>query len=140
MESNCKHIAPSDEQFTARMRFHQSWYRQHVLGLPPGPSPRADGALYGNMLCEKDGAAGWNFVTSAVHAFAEDCYAKDPTHIEPRRLRNNLLSSQPMCFNLFAPLALDLNLATQLVAALPGLEHITCVTAVTNSRDRLIVN
>lgn len=129
-EPGCKHIAPSDDNFTARMRFHQSWYRRHVLGLPPGPNPSAAGALYGNMLCANDGAEGWNFVTGAVHTFAEARLARDPVHIEPERLRNNLLSSQPMCFNLFAPLALDLALATKLIKALPALAHIRRVTDV----------
>lgn len=130
LETDCRHIAPSDDAFTARMRFHQSWYRRHVLGLPPGPNPNAAGALYGNILCEHDGVAGWNFVTGAIHTYAEDRLAKDPTHIEPHRLRNNLLSSQPLCFNLFVPLALDLTLTTKLVSTLPGLEHIKRVTAV----------
>ncbi len=130
METDCKHIAPTDDTFTGRMRFHQSWYRRHVLGLPPGPNPSARGELYGNMLCEKDGKAGWNFVTGAVHAYADGRLAKDPTHIEEERLRNNLLSSQPMCFNLFAPLDLDRNLATRLIRALPGFEHVARVTDV----------
>ncbi|MEI7902901.1 MAG: hypothetical protein WCK89_21865 [bacterium] len=50
--------------------------------------------------------------------------------MEPHRLRNNLLSSQPLCFNLFVPLALDLNLATRLISALPSLGHIKRVTEV----------
>ena len=112
------------------MRYHQSWYRRYVLNLPPGPNPSAHRACYGNMLYEDDGMAGWNFVTSKVHQYAEARFSKDATHIEPGRLRNNLLSSQPMCFNLFASLALDLELATRLVSALPGLGHIKRVTAV----------
>jgi hypothetical protein len=30
----CRHVAPHDDAFTARMRFHQSWYRAAVLNLP----------------------------------------------------------------------------------------------------------
>jgi hypothetical protein len=112
------------------MRFHQSWYRKYVLGLSPGPNPSAHGELYGNMLCEKDGNAGWNFITAEVHKYAEGRVASDPTHIEEKRLRNNLLSSQPMCFNLFAPLDLDRKLATRLIRALPGFGHVARVTDV----------
>lgn len=38
--------------------------------------------------------------------------------IEPNRLFGNLLSSQPLCFNLFAELALNLGLASRLVSRL----------------------
>src|SRR5512142_960311 len=36
------------------------------------------------------------------------------------RIFNDLLSSQPLCFNLFAELRFDLNLASTLVASLTG--------------------
>ncbi len=131
LETDCRHIAPSDNAFTARMRFHQSWVRRHVLGLPPGPNKSAHGQeTYGSVLRPEDGAAGWNFVSPAVHAFAEQRLAQDAVHIEPWRLRNNLLSSQPMCFNLFAPLALDLDLATRLLRKMPGIPQDAQVTRV----------
>lgn len=130
MEFECKHIAPSDDAFTARMRFHQSWYRRHVLGLQPGPNPSARGQLYGNLLRREDGLAGWNFITAKVHKYAEERLIQDSLHIEPTRLRNNLLSSQPMCFNFFAPLALDLELARRLIVSFPGFENVARVTDV----------
>ncbi len=78
----------------------------------------------------EDGKAGHNFLSPEIHDYVETRLAEDPLHIEPKRLLNNLLSSQPMCFNLFAPLAMDLKLATRLVSAMPGFETVTAVTAV----------
>src|SRR5271167_32634 len=96
MEPDCRHTAPSDDHFTGRMRFHQSWYRRHVLNLPPGPNPAAHGQLYGNMLRAEDGNRGFNFLSEAIYRCAEDRLAENKGAVEPLRFRNNLLSSQPM--------------------------------------------
>ncbi len=41
----------SDAAFTARMRFHQSWYRSNMLRLPWGTGPRPkDTRKLGSML------------------------------------------------------------------------------------------
>src|SRR3954471_7048128 len=50
--------------------------------------------------------------------------------VEPDRLKNNLLSSQPLCFNLFGPLGSDLGSASQAIAGLLGVPHDIRVTAV----------
>jgi len=112
------------------MRFHQSWYRRHILNLSPGPNKAAGGKLYGNVLRDEDGQQGYNFINEAIHAFAEKRIQMNEGAVEPDRLRNNLLCSQPMCFNLFAPLDQDLELATLLVAALPQVPEGITVTAV----------
>jgi len=130
LEARCRQMAPSDNRFTARMRFHQSWYRRHVLNLPPGPNPAAPGALHGNMLRPEDGMQGYNFLSEAIHRTVEERLDQAQGMVEPKRLRNNLLSSQPMCFNLFAPLALDLTLASRLIAGLSGLPGGSRVTEV----------
>ena len=128
MEPDCRHVAPSDDRFTARMRFHQSWYRSHVLRLPPGPNPAARGTVYGNLLRPDDGILGRNFLNDSIHRYSGERLAEGSGMMEPKRLRNNLLSSQPMCFNLFAPLVIDLSLASRLLRSLPGLPggiHVT---------------
>lgn len=130
MEHDCCHMSPGDNPFTARMRFHQSWYRHHILNLPPGPNKAAGGKLYGNVLREEDGRRGYNFLNEAIHAFAEKRIQMNEGAVEPDRLRNNLLSSQPMCFNLFTSLDQDQELATLLVAALPQVPEDITVTAV----------
>lgn len=120
LENDCKHVAPSDGEFKGRLRFHQSWYRHHALGLSPGPNPQAGGELYGSMLTDSDGQRGFNFLTDEIYGFAAQRLSEGEGAIEPDRLRRNLLSSQPMCFNLFGPLHADLHLATRLISTLPG--------------------
>jgi hypothetical protein len=122
MEPDCTHVAPGDDPFKARMRFHQSWYRRHVLGLPPGTNPSAKNPdeLYGSRLTPEDAMAGRNFLTPAIHAAAERRLSIRHGVVESERLRGNLLSSQPVCFNLWAPLADDPALATRLVQRLGG--------------------
>jgi hypothetical protein len=112
------------------MRFHQSWYRRHVLDLPAGRNPAARGRLYGNMLRPEDGSRGFNFHSADIYRCAVDRLAENKGAVEPLRLRNNLLSSQPMCFNLFAPLRHDIDLATALIQLLPGVPKDIRVTRV----------
>lgn len=124
MEPDCCHVAPNDNAFAARMRFHQSWYRRHILDLDPGPNPHAKGAIYGSHLTEKDGDAGRNFLTDEIFLVVQNRLSENRGIVnagDRRRLLMNLLSSQPMCFNLLAPLANDLALATHLMQALPGM-------------------
>jgi hypothetical protein len=119
-----------DSTFTARMRRHQSWYRAHVLKVPYGPGPTANEArLLGNMLTPADGQLGRNFVTPAIGELALERVRRGGGAVEPYRLLHNMLSSQPMCFNLFAPLALDLTLARDLVGVMVP-ETIAAVTRV----------
>jgi hypothetical protein len=119
-----------DSAFTARMRRHQSWYRAAVLQLPygTGPTPKEARQL-GNMLTVADGARGANFVTPAIAEFAIERTRRGGGAVEPYRLLHNMLSSQPMCFNLFAPLALDLVAARSFVATLVP-EDVVAVTRV----------
>lgn len=118
--SKVHQVSKGDDPFTACMRVHQSWYREHVLNRPAGPNPSARNLIYGNMLRPEDGAAGLNFLTDTVRAAVAARLAKGKKGIELKRLQCNMLSSQPMCFNLFGPLAVDLDLATRLMAKLPG--------------------
>lgn len=128
--SHVHQVSEGDDRLTARMRFHQSWYREHVLKRPAGPNPSARNQIYGNMLCPEDGAAGLNFLTDTVRAAVAARLAKGKKGIERKRLQCNMLSSQPMCFNLFGPLAMDLDLATSLMTALPGFPSGGTVTKV----------
>ena len=121
MESDCRHVALSDNPFTARMRFHQSWYRHHVLNVAPSENPAALGQIYGSMLRNEDASAGRNFLTSGIYELAEKRMGDKTGTVERERLRRNMLSSQPMCFNLFGPAAIDPSFGTQLFRQLPGL-------------------
>ena len=108
-----------DNKLTANLRRHQSWYRANVLGLHCGAGPRPNSTSnYGNMLSKADGENGSNFLTPAIFEVAKQRMAQNIGTVEPFRLLHNMLSSQPMCFNLFGPLVNDLELATRLMQAL----------------------
>jgi hypothetical protein len=110
-----------DSAFTARMRRHQSWYRAHILGVPwgtgPGPRSRTE---YGNMLSAADGQRGLNFLAPEIFAEARRRLTVATGVVEEHRLLCNLLSSQPMCFNLFGLMASDRATATRLWRATLG--------------------
>ena len=108
-----------DSPFKARMRLHQSWYRAVILRLPfgTGPTPNAS-SHYGNMLTREDGAAGRNFLTPEIAEIARRRVAQGYGTIEAYRLFHNMLSSQPMCLNIFGPLVNDPVRATRMIAAL----------------------
>ena len=73
------------------------------------------------MLTHADGERGLNFLTPHIFEIAKRRLAMRKGTIDPFRLFCNMLSSQPMCFNLFGPLVDNLELATQLVQViLPG--------------------
>lgn len=111
-----------DTPFAARMRFHQSWYRATVLHVPWGVGPKASSEReIGNMLCREAGASGRNFLTESICDTALSRIREQHGAVDEYRLLHNMLSSQPMCFNLFGPLIGDLDLATRVLQhVLPG--------------------
>ena len=119
-----------DSFLRRKMRKHQSWYRANVLELPYGTGPKPDDTTYyGNMLNRADGEAGQNFLTKEIFEVVLDRIAQGTGAVEKFRLLHNMLSSQPMCFNLFGPLARDHNLAKTLLQTLVP-ERITQVTRI----------
>jgi hypothetical protein len=112
-----------DNAFTARMRLHQSWYRAVRLGVPCGTGPHARSPnAYGNMLRREDGARGMNFLSPEIHQIALARLRQGGGVVEPFRLLHNMLSSQPMCFNLFGWLVQHRELATRLLRTIPELQ------------------
>ena len=98
---------PGDKETTAwkrAARRHQSAWRKHN-GWAQGDSP--------TELTKADGKAGRNFLSPKIHDVVLRRFEKGGG----RRLSRNLLSSMPMCFNLFGTLAADQTLAQQVVAA-----------------------
>lgn len=105
-----------DIPFRKRMRFHQSWYRAHVLNVPFGVGPkRKSKSKYGNFLRVVDGDKGLNFLTPHILQIARRRLAQKNAGIDEFRLLNDLLSSQTMCFNLIAPLVDHIDGATRFV-------------------------
>ena len=110
-----------DDGFKARMRLHQSWYRSEVLKEPFGVGPQQTSARrFGSMLDEGPAEDGKNFLTPTIFEMARERLAESSGVVEPFRIERNMLSSQPMCFNLFGELKRDPELATRLVRALWG--------------------
>ncbi len=110
---------PRDNRLTAKLRRHQSWYRARVLGMDHGVGPKPTSASrFGNMLTTDDAERGANFLTPGIFAVAQRRLAENTGVVERFRLLHNMLSSQPMCFNLFGPLVDNLELATRLMNAL----------------------
>jgi hypothetical protein len=109
---------PRDDAYTARQRLHQSWYRQHVLQVPCGVGPKASNkTLYGNMLTREDGQRGLNFLTPHIYQVARRRLAARGAPLDSFQLLCNMLSSQTLAFNLFAPLVDNKDLARRLVEA-----------------------
>ncbi len=120
----------SDSPFTARMRLHQSWFRATVLGLPFGTGPLASStAPLGSMLRAEDAERGSNFLTPEIHQVTRERLREGRRNVERFRLLHNMLSSQPMCFNLFGPLVKDTELATRVFQAIPelGVDRVVAV-------------
>lgn len=97
----------SDSARTARYRALQSWYRQERLGLPPGRDRR--GRVVASMLPAEAviDRPGLNFIIpEASHyaaARAGEVLAAGGT-LDKDRLLRNMLSSMPLCFNIFGSL------------------------------------
>ncbi len=102
-----------DSTFRAEMRLHQSWYRASKLKVPCGFGPNQNSITkYGNMLTVEDGNKGLNFLTQEIFNVVNRRISERSGAVDPFRLLNNMLSSQPLCFNLFGLFDGDLKLAT----------------------------
>jgi hypothetical protein len=90
-----------------------------------GPSQGSTRQI-GSMLDEEGDQLGANFLSDPARTAYDQCAGRG---VEPFRARRNLLSSQPMCINIFGPMSLDLDLATRALQAwLPGeIERVTAV-------------
>ncbi len=112
----------SDDARRRRFRALQSWYRQHHLQLPPGEDKR--GIVRGSML-PHDAPRSANFLSPAIHEYVE---ARVPVVVgeggtlEQDRLFRNMLSSMPLCFNLFGAFRVFPISAARVLAAATGLD------------------
>ena len=97
----------SDNAFTRRARLLQSMYRMEI-GEEEGVGPtRTSKQKYGNMISGGE-VSGKNFLMKETFEYAKERVKNrmENETIDEFRLFNNLLSSQPMAFNLFHPLML----------------------------------
>ncbi len=101
---------PSDSRFMAAARLLQSLWREGK-GLPIGVhrNPKRKTRKLGSRLEAGSAKQGHNFLSSDIAklAYRESVYREIGAMIDEERLWTNLLSSQPLCFNLFGGMKLD---------------------------------
>ncbi|CAO4132569.1 PGN_0703 family putative restriction endonuclease [Methylorubrum extorquens] len=125
-----KCFIPGDTRFRAAARLRQSLWREEQ-GLPAGlHRPRGNRILphlpLGSTLPPADAARGLNFFSPSVNAFVRRSLIlrEEGAMVHYDRLHRNLLSSEPLTYNLFVPLALKLDLATAVFRQLlPAFVH-----------------
>ena len=118
-----------DTRFRRAARLLQSlWFRDQGIQTE-FISPNNDNQPpfgFGSTLSADAADAGKNFINQAVHhlALREMLMREEDAAIDEDRLLANGLSSMPMTFNVFGPLALDLKLATSVFRRLlPDFVH-----------------
>lgn len=111
-------VLPSESGFRKRMRFHQGWWRAFVLAEEQGAHPiRTSEPICNTILNGKISRK--NFLSQHIFdAVAQTIHERQSAGsgiLEEDRLFDNLLSSQPLCFNFFGELKIDTDFALQLL-------------------------
>jgi hypothetical protein len=117
-------FVPADHRFKAAARFLQALWRED-RDLPIGLHADLKGKRrrFGSRISTTAGGDGANFLhPRIIPVVAQALHYREPGAVyDVDRLKTNLLSSQPLTFNLFGLLARDLDLATRFIAdLLPG--------------------
>ncbi|TDT14608.1 hypothetical protein BDK89_0163 [Ilumatobacter fluminis] len=119
----------SDDARTARYRRLQSWYRQNVLGVEAGRYRDRNGVVrpLGSLLPDDrvHERPGLNFLSDEITRYAvdrADIVVGEGGTLEQHRLFHNMLSSMPMCFNIFGAVRSDRALAERFVHDVLGIE------------------
>jgi len=115
-------LVNGENAFQQRARLLQALWRE-ARDLPVGVHKGAPLGSTIDLVYARDTLA--NFLNDAIRAVVRHDVlgpGRDPfSLIEPDRFLCNLLSSQPLCFNLFGELARDLDLATRVMKTMmPG--------------------
>lgn len=123
---------PSDSRFMSAARFLQALWREEK-GLPIGVhrDPKGKRRKLGSRLDSKLARQGSNFLSPEIAklAFRESVYREIGALIDEERLWTNMLSSQPLCFNLFGGMKLDAEKANQFFKQLFP-EYVAAVTGI----------
>lgn len=106
------------KNYRARAEARQRSYRAEVLGAEHG--------RYGHFLSSDAAGRGGNFVLAEAFRAAQE--RRNAGKGLAQRTFDNMLSSQAMCFNLFAPLSTRLDLATEVLS--PFIDDLQEVTAI----------
>jgi len=101
---------PDETGFKNKMRIHQGWWRMNILNEEPGPHPIEKDQTVCNTIYDGESTNN-NFLTSnsikAVEEVLSNRGKESSGMMNQDRLYNNLLSSQPLCFNFFGELWAD---------------------------------
>lgn len=105
-------MCKADNRYQAYYRYLQSLWRASNNIPVKKNEGQSDNEVYGNYTSDPQA----NFMTEGIRSLVD--YELSPENkgdrlIEETRLRSNLLSSQPLCFNLFGELKLHLDKASQ---------------------------
>lgn len=124
----------NNSKLQERMRIHQGWWRMAVLEENEGQHP-LDKEMRVCSSIENGELNGHNFLSEDIHQGVIDFLkSREANNSKTKkangiakvdRLYNNLLSSQPLCFNFFVKLARKKELATQLLQSyLPNIKEV----------------
>jgi hypothetical protein len=107
-------VSPKSELWRKKIRTHQGWWRAFVLGVPQGEYLDRKNKIWKkvcNRVFEETSSEDINFVSeSAAKAVKKTLEKREMVSsgiVDESRLRYNLLSSQPLCFNFFGELDED---------------------------------
>ena len=109
---------PETTAFKRRARLHQALWRE-ARGLEMGTNPVKPSPLGNMLVADEARKSGANFLNDKIRQVVRERLANPQEHqmLDEERLYCNLLSSMPMCFNLFGILQTDLEMADQAVHA-----------------------
>ena len=103
---------PESHGLKRRLRIHQGWWRMNVLNEEPGKHPKEKNKTVCNTIRNGE-TTKKNFLTpntiKALESTLADRQESSPGMMQMDRLYDNLLSSQPLCFNFFGELFADKN-------------------------------
>ncbi|MDO8775126.1 MAG: hypothetical protein Q7K57_41745 [Burkholderiaceae bacterium] len=107
---------PGDSRFAGAARFLQALWREKK-GLPIGihRTPKGEQRQLGSRLSFESAKQGKNFLSSDIAKLVlrESVYREIGAMIDEERLWTNMLSSQPLCFNMFGDMKMDTEKADQ---------------------------
>ena len=110
----------SDTVFSSQARLLQSIWREDHLQLKEMGAYREESYLGNYLPLEKAKNEGLNFLSKTIFKTVKEAIQQKEVQsmIMPPRIWFNMLSSQPLCFNLFAELKQNLTLATKLFSTM----------------------
>jgi len=123
---------PTDSRFQKRCRLQQALWRE-AQGIPMGKTSKGD-PLGSRIEMPRASTLLENFLTPIIRDVVR-AEVNDPVQSAGKlfgkpRIYDNLLSSQPLCFNLFAELSVDVAIATVVFQRLAPQRGIADVKAI----------